>query len=144
MQRFFIGSVEIQAEGTYNVPLSSASTMRFELSRAVSRASLGTLFDFEILIHNVDTGNVYRVTACNLQENGSLFWPDEANKVIEFRGTHPFDHLLVGGTAIPIGSPGNTFEVKVVYLVGRAVDGTQFALTDDVFYIVWTDSSQTL
>ncbi len=144
LQRFFIGSVAIQADGTYIIPLSSVTTMRFELSREVTRASLGTLFDFEILITNLDTGDVFRITTCNLQENGDLYWPDTTNKVIEFRGSHPFDYLMVGGDAIPIGSPGNTFEVKVVFLIGRAADGTQFALTDDVFYIVWTDSSQTL
>ena len=143
-QRVYLGNVPVQEGGTYNIPLAYTTKLRFELSREVTSYSLAQLFSFEIWVTNIDTGQALRLTTANLLENGDLYWPDTTNKIVEYRLTHPMSYILVGGDQYSFGAPGNTFKVDVIFLIGLAKDGTQFALTDDQFYVVWTDSTQTL
>jgi hypothetical protein len=117
--------------------------MRFELNRAVSEQSLAQVFDFEILISNLDEGTTYRLTTCNMAENGNLVWIDGYDgRVVEFRALHPLGTIVAGGQPFSIGSPGNLLKVRVVYLIGQSADGKHWSYTDDTFYIVWTDSDQ--
>jgi hypothetical protein len=143
-QRIYIGNVPIMEGETMNVPLAHVTRIRFELSREVTSYSLAQKFHFEIWVTNLDTMQAFRLTEANLLENGDLYWPDTTNKIVEYRLNHPMSYLLVGGAPVPFGDPGNTFKVNVIFLTGQARDGTQFALTDDEFFVVWTDSSQSL
>jgi len=143
-ERIFIGNVPIMEGETMNVPLAHVTSIRFELSREVTSYSLAQLFHFEIWVTNLDTMNAFRLTEANLLENGDLYWPDGTNQLVEYRLNHPMSYLLLGGDQISFGNPGNTFKVNIVFLTGQAKDGTQFALTDDEFFVVWTDSSQSL
>jgi hypothetical protein len=144
IQRVYIGNVPIQAGGTFNVPLSYTTRMRVELSNPVTRASLAELFHVAFVVTNLDTGDAYHLSECNMPGNGELFWPDDTNKVIEYRMTHAMDRVVIGGDSYSIGSPGDTLEVRILIAVGKAQDGTQFGLTMDEFFIVYTGSNQSL
>lgn len=137
-----IGNVPIQVEQTHNIPLSQVSTMRFELNRAVTEQSLTQVFNFEILISNSDTGQSFRITTCNMAENGNLVWVDGSNKIIEYRLNHTMATIVSGGQSFSLGSSGNELQVTVIFMVGQSADGRHWSYTDDTFTIVWTDSNQ--
>lgn len=139
---FTLGNTPIMVEQTHNIPLSLISTMRFELNRPVTMQSLAQKFNFVIHITNVDTGLTYSISEYNLDENGELVWIEGSNLIIEYRLYHPMDRLLAGGQLYSLGEPGNTLKVEIVFFIAQATDGNQIALTDDTFYIVWTDSHQ--
>ncbi len=137
-----LGNIPIQVEKTHNIPLSLIRTMRFELSRPVTMQSLAQLFNFVIYITNTDTGQLFRISECNLDENGELVWIGGSNRIIEYRLDHPMDRILAGGQVHYLGQAGNTLKVEVVFFMAQASDGNQITYTDDTFYIVWTDSHQ--
>ena len=143
LEHFYIGNIPVQAGETFNIPLATVSRLRFELDRAVSPASLAQIFGFEIWITNVDRGWVFQLSTCNMLENGDLVWLDETGKLIEYRMLHNMDVVVVGGQSMEMGDPGDLFKVDVRYLFGLAQDGTQFAFSDDEFWVVFTESAQT-
>ncbi len=138
LQRFYIGNVPVQAGETVNVPLGSTYSLRFELSRPATLASLTHLLDFQMAIENMDNGETALLTDCNMAENGGLVWTDGSNMNIEFRFNHDMSFFYAGGEKRELGSVGQTFKVRLLFLVGLAEDGNQFALTNDEFYVVWT------
>lgn len=137
-----LGNTPIQMEKTHNIPLALTSTMRFELNRPITLQSLAQKFNFVIYITNIDTGQVFRISQYNMDENGELVWIEGSNKIIEYRLFHPLDRLVAGGQVYYLGEPGNTLKVEVLFFTAQTTDGNQIALTDDTFYIVWTDSHQ--
>lgn len=138
-----IGNIPIQVEETHNIPLAQVTKIRFELNRPVTQQSLAQVFNFEILVTNLDTDITYRFMRNTLEENGALVWLDEGeNKIVEYRMNHTMDRIIFGGQTYLLGQAGNQFKVDVVFLVGQSSDGRQWSYTDDTFYIVWTDSSQ--
>jgi len=138
LQRFYIGNVPVQVGETVNVPLASTYSLRFELSRPATLASLTQLLDFQMIIENTDTGVANLLTDCNMAENGELVWTDGSNMNIEFRFNHDMSFFYAGCEKCELGSVGQTFRVRLLFLVGLAEDGNQFALTNDEFYVVWT------
>jgi len=142
LQEMRIGNVPIQVGGTYNCPLAITRKITFETSRPVTIESLGQLFQFQFMLTNMDTGMTYLITDANLNSNGDLYFVSDTT--IEYRLFHGLDRLTTGGQDYILGSPGDTFRVDVQFVIGMAKDGTQFAFTDDTFFIVYTDSNQTL
>jgi len=144
IERVYIGNVPVQAGGTSNVPLKHATSMRVELSNPVTRASLAELFHIAFVVTNLDTGTAFHLSEGNMPGNGELYWVDGTNKIIEYRMTHTMDTILIGGDSYSIGLPGDTLEIRILVAVGKAEDGTQFGLTMDEFFIVYTGSNQSL
>ncbi|MCX6647157.1 MAG: hypothetical protein NTY09_12495 [bacterium] len=143
IRNLFIGNVPIQVEQTHNIPMSQVTSMRFELNRAVTVQSLTQVFSFEILVSNMDTGQTFRITDSNLEENGEIVWVEGGdNKILEYRMTHTMDRIVSGGQMYMMGTSGNELKVTVVYMVGQSADGMHWSYTDDTFYIVMTDSNQ--
>jgi len=144
LNHLYIGNTEVRAGKTVNVPLAQTSRIRFEVGREVTLQSLSQLFDFQIRLENVDTGETFLFTDGNLDENGELVWVGDSNRIVEYRLKHNMDYILSGGERYVLGVVGNMFRVKVDFLVGQNQDGTQFNFVGDEFRVVWTESSQGL
>ncbi len=138
LKQMYIGSVPVQADETVNVSLSNTYKLRFELCRPVTNASLNQLLDFEFWIINMDTSQSFLITEGNMNANGQLVFLGDDNTVVEFRYDHDMSFFYSGGQKVEVGSPGQTFKIKLAFLVGQAQDGSQFALMEDEFFIVWT------
>ena len=133
-----IGNVPVHDGDTVDVPLNHSYAMRFELSKPVSHASLSTLFDFEIFVDNLSSGQSYLLTPSVLEQNGKLVWVGSGNDVIEYRANQRLSELHTGGFYDMIGSPGDKLRVRIIFLLARSDDGKQISILDDSFYIVWT------
>jgi len=138
IERVLVGNVPVQAGATVNIPLDHSYSIRFELSKPVTPASMSILFDYEIWVENLSTGDVFLLKPGLLDTNGELIWVDGSNRVIEYRADQPLSYITTGNYAGRIGSPGDSIRVRIQFLMANAVDGTQIAILDDAFYVVWT------
>jgi len=137
VQRVLVGNVPVQANETSNVSLDHSYSMRFELSKPVSETSLSQSFNFEIWVVNLTTAQAFLLTPGVLESNGHLAWVDGTDQVIEYRADNNLSMINTGAFPQPIGSPGDRFKIKILYMIGRAEDGTNISVMDDEFFIVW-------
>jgi len=141
IKSLYIGDVPVREGDTVNVALSNVSSIRFILDMPVSEASLATSLDFSIVIENVDKGLSTILNKNILSENGQFVWLDDSNTRIEFRMTHPMSYVMVGGTPLSLGGPGDRFKVHVRFLTVKSQSGHPYSYVDDEFYVVWTKST---
>jgi len=138
IERVLVGNVSVQAQETANVSLDNSYSMRFEFSKPVSLTSLSQAFNFEIWVQNMTTGQAFLLTPGVLDANGALVWVDASNQVIEYRANNNLSLIHTGNFSGPIGLPGDRFKIAVLFVIGRAEDGTNISVMDDTFYIVWS------
>jgi len=141
LAEFILGNILIRPGSVENIPFETTFDLTFNLNRQVSEPSLTQALDFEIWIANVDSGTTFVLTEANLEANGELVWVGLSNQTIELRLDHGLDYFYSGTERIYLGSPGDTFNIKVVKLTGKAQDGTTFNLAGDKFTIIWAENN---
>lgn len=138
---FVLGNVLIRPGMVANVPFESTYEMTFFLERPVSEPSLTQVLDFEVWIENVDSGTTFLLTETNLPSNGDLVWVGADNKTIELRLDHGLNYFYSGSERIYLGSPGDTFNITLVKLIGNAQDGNTFTFGGDKFTVIWAQNN---